>query len=359
MSVDVHFEVLEFLSYAMAHNGIPVMPGIVLVNHGPAMDAATVHVEIRDINGRVSLPWSAKADLAAGQTVSLNDIGVRLDPEPMFQVTDEQTARVVVRVEHEGDEVGARAAQTQLLPGNHWQAQPPGLCFELLPAFVMPNDPAVQALLDEATELLQASTGSSSLEGYQSGPERVNAIVGAIWQATQARQIRYAEPPASWGSHGQKVRTPTAVLEQRIGTCLDTTVVMAAALEQAGVRPLIWVIEGHAFLAYWVDETALDAVTVRDAADVVNEVDRGRMRLVETTAVTQQDTPVSFEDAHRKATAHLMDLDKVLAVVDVWMARHARIFPVPARRVTAEGGPGDRLQAWCRAGRHACLRTTA
>jgi hypothetical protein len=61
----------------------------------------------------------------------------------------------------------------------------------------------------------------------------------------RARDIRYAEPPASWGTDGQKVRTPGEVLEGRLGTCLDTTLTMAAALEQAGINSTIWVLKGH------------------------------------------------------------------------------------------------------------------
>lgn len=337
MSVDVSFEVLDHLSYAMAHNGIPVVSDIRLQNRGPSMDGAVVRVEIRDSSGLVSLPWSTRADLTAGQSVVLDEVPVRLDPDAMFQISDEQAARVVVRVEHDGDEVGGQVAQTQLLPGNHWRSLPPGLAFELLSAFVLPNDPAIPRLLSEASQILQTETGSPSLEGYQSGMERADAIAGAVWRATQARGIRYAEPPSSWGSIGQKVRTPTTVLEEGIGTCLDTTVVLAAALEQAGLRPVLWVIEGHAFVGYWRDEIALDAVVYTGGAEVANEVDRGRMRLLETTAVTLREEPVSFEESHRLASSHLRDLSKVLAVVDVWVARAARILPLPVRRRAADG----------------------
>ncbi|MEZ4625145.1 MAG: hypothetical protein R2843_10230 [Thermomicrobiales bacterium] len=74
------------------------------------------------------------------------------------------------------------------------------------------------------------------MQGYQSGPERVDQIIQAITETMHARDIRYVLPPASWADlHGQKVRTPGEVLEDRAGTCLDTTVVLAAALEHAGI----------------------------------------------------------------------------------------------------------------------------
>ena len=97
---------------------------------------------------------------------------------------------------------------------------------------------------------MQCATGRSAIDGYQSeNPERVDAIARAVYDAMRARDIRYAEPPASWGLDGQKVRTPAEVLDGRLGTCLDTAVTMAAALEQAGINSTLWVLKGHACLA--------------------------------------------------------------------------------------------------------------
>ena len=64
------------------------------------------------------------------------------------------------------------------------------------------------------------------------------------------REIFYAEPPASWG-YGQKIRTPGDVLADRVGTCLDTTLLLASALEHVGITPVVWIALGHAFLGYW------------------------------------------------------------------------------------------------------------
>ena len=50
--------------------------------------------------------------------------------------------------------------------------------------------------------------------------------------------------PASWSDLGQQVRTPGEVLDGRVGTPLDTVVILAAALERAGIRPLLWIVSG-------------------------------------------------------------------------------------------------------------------
>ncbi|MEN3268697.1 MAG: hypothetical protein V7646_5591 [Pseudonocardia sp.] len=338
MSVAVTFSVPESLSYAMAHNRVPFINAIHLKDNGGDVTGAQVEVAVTDDEGAVSHPFVQVVDLRSGATTILRDVGVQLNPAALLQVQDPRPATVSVSVSAEGQLLGKSEQPVTLLAGNQWlAAEPLGLSFELLSSFVLPNDPAIVRLLDDAAEVLKAATGSPSMEGYQAGPDRADAIVAAIWQATQDRAIRYAEPPASWALAGQKVRTPADVLEGRVGTCLDTTVVLAAALEQAGIRPLLWVIEGHAFLGYWRQESALDGTALPGGPEVINEVDLGRMQLVETTKVTKQEQVVPFEEACRLARPHLRDPERVLAVIDVWAARRAGIIPLPVRRQSADG----------------------
>ena len=92
------------------------------------------------------------------------------------------------------------------------------------------------------------------------------------------------------------------MLDGRVGTCLDTVAVMAAALEQAGVRPLLWIVEGHAFLGRWREETTLGTVAEFDAGGVVNRVDLGQIGLIETTALTARPDPIPFVQAQQSTT---------------------------------------------------------
>jgi hypothetical protein len=339
VDVEIAFQCLPRLSYAMAHNRVPVLGEVRLSTSLEEVVGAVMAITVADDEGPVSHPFTQAVDLAASAPTRVLDPAVRLNPAAMLQVRERRPATVTVEVSHDGRTIGTAQEHVELLAGNQWLADPPGLAFELLTAFVLPNDPAIALLLDEAAVRLQVNTGSSSMDGYQSGnPERVDQVVRAIWEACQARSVRYAEPPASWADVGQKVRTPADVLEGGVGTCLDTTVALAAALEQAGIRPLIWVLKGHAFLGYWREETALDAIVYDDAREVMNDVDLERMRLVETTAVAQRETPIDFGETHRLALKAIEgDLDIVLAIADVWSARQTGVVPVPVRRQSTDG----------------------
>ena len=120
-----------------------------------------------------------------------------------------------------------------------------------LAAFVQPQQPVLAALSRSAATILGRRTGSSSLEGYQGSPERIPQIVEALCDAIHDDDIAYAVPPTSWGEHGQRVRTAEDVLEGRLGTCLDTTILMASVLEYLSIEPLIVVLPGHALVGYW------------------------------------------------------------------------------------------------------------
>src|SRR4051794_8345430 len=327
------------LSYALAHNGIAVVSQLVLTGSGAPIRSASVRVGVRDAQGPIGEPVELFADIDPGSTTVLTDVGLRLDPAAMLQVEERRPGWLSVSVEQDGEVLGSAKVPVQVLAAAQWLATPLELAMEMLAAHVLPNHPAVPALVAEAAELLREQTGSPSIEGYQSGPDRVDAIVAAICEAVQHRDVRYSEPPASWADLGQKVRTPGEVLDERVGTCLDLVVVLAAALEQAGIRPLLWLVEGHAFLGYWREELSAQSAAITDVASLVNLIDLGLIRLVETTLLTTRTAPAGFDELHRAPYAAWLtgDLDRVIGVTDVYRARSDGVLPLPARTRDADG----------------------
>ncbi len=140
---------------------------------------------------------------------------------------------------------------------------------ELLAAFVMPNDPAVSQVLKQAGDVLRQAGEQPALDGYQSrSRQRVWQMVSAIWTVLSSRRLVYAEPPASFEREGQKIRTPGEILDSGLATCLDSTVLFAAALEQAGLNPVIALTTGHALCGVWLQPQQLPALTADDCADL-------------------------------------------------------------------------------------------
>ncbi|MGY1777147.1 DUF3320 domain-containing protein [Geodermatophilus sp. SYSU D00804] len=328
------------LSYALAHNRVPVVSRLAFTNHGAAVRGATVRLGVQDAEGPIGSPVELLVDLDAGTTTVLSDVGLVMDPAAMLQIEEQRPGSIEIDVAVDGVDVAGTAVPVQVLAASQWLATPVPLALEMLAAHVLPNHPAVTALLAEAAAVLEERTDDPSVQGYQAGPERVDEIVAAIAAAVRARGIRYSEPPASWADIGQKVRTPGDVLDGRVGTCLDTVVVLAAALEAAGVRPLLWVAEGHAFLGYWREERTAESAATTDVAPLVNLVDLGLVRLVETTLLTSRSAEEPDADRlHRAAYDAWLPgtLDRVVGVTDVHRARRDGILPLPARTRGPDG----------------------
>ncbi|TFD05523.1 DUF3320 domain-containing protein [Cryobacterium sp. TMT1-66-1] len=332
---------VPFLSYAMAHCRVPIVDEVVIENLGGEARGASLEVDVVTANGSLGGPKVLLADLGEKQSTVLRAIDLILDPARMLAVEEQRPGviRATLR-DSAGTTLAEASVDVTVLAYNQWVATPLHLGLELLASHVQPNSAAIAPLLREASDLLQASTGDSSLTGYQTeSTQRVDDTVAAIWDAMRARDIRYAEPPASWGNSGQKVRTPEEVLVGRLGTCLDTTVTLAAALEQAGLNSTMWLLQGHIFLGYWRIDSSLGAIALTDVADIVNLVDLGSIGLLETTAVTGGTESKSFAEAGRiPRTVHLAaGLDRFYGVTDIRQARESRIFPLPSRSTTAEG----------------------
>ncbi|MEK8226457.1 hypothetical protein NKG05_10855 [Oerskovia sp. M15] len=54
------------------------------------------------------------------------------------------------------------------------------------------------------------------------------------------------------------------MLDERWGTCLDLACTYAAALEQAGVHPILAMVEGHAFAGFLTEDSQLPTIAVDD-----------------------------------------------------------------------------------------------
>src|SRR5687768_17611114 len=357
-AVSIEITSTPVLSYALAHNRVPVVSRLAITNLGGPVRAATVRLGVRDAEGPIARTVELLADLDEGRTTVLTDLGLVMDPAAMLHVEEQRPGVIDVEVLADGPDgekivLGESSRGVQVLAAQQWLATPLPLALEMLAAYVLPNHPAVTAVVEEASGVREERTGRGTIQGYADGPERVDEIVSAIADVLQRRGIRYSEPPVSWSDLGQQVRSPGDVLTWRVGTPLDTVVVLAAALEQAGIRPLLWLAGGigrragessagrdgdsHAFFGYWREERSAESAATTDAAPLVNLVDLGLIGLVETRLLTSVGEPGA--DLHRPAyTAWLSgEIDRILGVTDVHRARKDGIFPLPARARDEDG----------------------
>ncbi len=177
MTGRIAIEVVPVLSYAMAHNGVPVVSRLTVDGTGTAA-GARLRLAVHDASGPLAEPREFVLDLVAGQPAVLTDLTLVLDPATMQQVEEQRPGVVRAWLEVDGATVAEATVPTRVLAAHQWLARPPALALELLAAYVQPNHPAVPALLAEAADRLRASTGSPVLPSpHRNLTERLDAAL--------------------------------------------------------------------------------------------------------------------------------------------------------------------------------------
>jgi hypothetical protein len=95
--------------------------------------------------------------------------------------------------------------------------------------------------------------GYQRVDHGQDDPFRpVDDQVAALWSALLHEfGLHYVEPPPTYTQGAQRIRTPSRMLEEGRGTCLDLALLLCSCLEYVGLRPVMFLFRGHAFPGYW------------------------------------------------------------------------------------------------------------
>ena len=267
----------------------------------------------------------------------VSDTKTDLDVVRLAGMNEAELGELELRVEADGIEPFLEHKRVDLLARDQWG----GLAdmAQVLAAFVSPNEPAVAKLLKDAARLLEAAGHDGSMDGYQSGdPRRAYMLAASIWSAATGLRLTYAEPPMSFESEGQKVRGPARITEEGLATCLDTTLLLAAAFEAAGLNSVVLFSQGHAWVGVWIQKMDLGHVTEPDVVAVRKAVQAHELVPVETTLLTKRPT-VGFahaEDEGRRRLAEDRESEFVMAV-DIAKSRAAGIRPQASHEIASAG----------------------
>ena len=328
--VAVEIEADATLGYASIQNAVPVVRSLRLTNHGPEpLDNLQVLVTC---NPRFAQGIKLRFDrLAPSESRRVSPVDLHPDHTFLAELEESVSAVVKVSVLTGTNELAHSAQPLEVLAYDQWagtRALP-----ELLAAFCMPNNPAIDVLIGKASKLLRTQHSELSMNGYQSkNRELVWKQVSALYSTVSAEALQYSAPPASFGSDGQKIRTPERVLEGRVATCLDLAMLFASCLEQAGLRPVVLIKEGHAWVGVWLHSACFQDPLTDDVQAVRKRVDSGEFLVFETTGVAQHHSHrPSLRIAMEQGHAHLLEEGSFRYAVDIHRAREVQIKPLPSR----------------------------
>ena len=325
--LDVRMEYTPKVNYAMSLNGVRYFDFVDLRNTGTE---TLPQVKVRLSGEMVEACETLVEAIPAGETVHVTTLDVKPDIDKLARLTEGVDTQLLLEVTMGEETLFRQNYPLRLLAFDEW----PGASVlpEMLAAFVTPNATAVPKVNVNAARVLESLTGSSALDEYQTrDPNRVRAQVAAIYESLRGEGIVYSTPPASFEREGQRVRLTDRVLSEKLGTCLDTTLLFASCLEAAGIHPLLVLFKGHIFVGAWLTDNRYPQMVADDAsfllkasADGINEI-----VLVESTCISNSGA-VTFEQAVQKAETMLRAEEQDFRLfVDVARCRLNGIRPIP------------------------------
>ena len=324
----IRIDYLPVVNYSMMNSGIKACNSLVIENHD---DHEWNQLKI-ELKGPYIKECSCRVDtLRQGQSVQISAIDIKPDIQTLSEITEAVKTTFTLTLKVEGQTVEEETYPITLLSYEEWagsQVMP-----EHLAAFVVPNNPLLTKVKASAARFLEQWTGSSAFDEYQTQDRnRVRAQVAAIYEALRSEGIVYSAPPASFEETGQRIRLADKVLTEKFGTCLDTSLLIASCLEEAGIYPIVLMLKGHAMVGAWLTPIVFPQMVCDDVSYLLKETADGNNNLVvlESTAITSSER-VSFEDAVKMAMKKLSDESQFLYFVDIHRCRLSNIRPLPQR----------------------------
>jgi len=337
-SIKTKIEYSKVVNYAISQNQIPLFHAFQIHN--------LTEVDLHELQLNITsspeflIPFSICIDtLPAGINMNLCPLNILLSAEYLSSVTEKMSGILDVSITSPAStDVPLFSAKfpIDVLAFDEWSGantQP-----DFLAAFATPNHPAIVDIMRKSSDILSNWTGNSSLDEYQSqDPNRVRQQAAAVYTALRELNIVYAVAPPSFESNGQRVRLCDTIFAQKIGNCLDLSLLYASCLEAIGLHPLVIVIEGHAFSGVWLTDEYFPESVQDDVSVISKRTAKGvsSICLVESTGMTNG-SGMSFEEAEKAGMEHLNNPEKFHYAVDICRARIGKIKPLPVR--IADGG---------------------
>jgi hypothetical protein len=334
LMVDVTYS--QIVSFSMQQNHIPVIRKFTLINN-TGKDIQNININM-SIEIEASTPKSTNISIIKNtESFDVNNFDINLSAKFLSELTERISSCFQLTIQSGSERLYQKQFPIEILAYDQWQGAL--VLPELISSFVTPNNPLLSKIISRASEILNDWTSNPSLDEYQSkNPDRVKKQMAAIFESIRDLKIVYCTPPASFEESGQRVRMIDTIMDQKLSTCLDLSLLYASCLEAIGINSILIFIKGHAFVGAWlIDDTFPDAVNddytliTKRTAEGINEI-----LLVESTCMNLGNN-VSFDEAVKSANYHLVKSDDFLLFIDVKRSRFSGIRPFPQRIKTQSG----------------------
>ncbi|WP_293936056.1 DUF4011 domain-containing protein [Iodobacter sp.] len=324
MTIKIDVIVSTKLGFASQQNAVPVLRELEISNNGESDYDGLTLVLTASPAFLEAKTWKIDR-LPKGDSLHITDRDLKLNAAYLADLTESLKGELKLSLCYADQTLATETFDIEILANNEWGGA--GVMPELLAVFAMPNDPAVDRLLKSASDVLRKAGKKDSIDGY-SGQSRTRTweLTSALWSSVCGLRLSYALPPSSFEMQGQKIRTPSKIMDGGVATCLDTALLFAALAEQAGLNPLLLLTKGHAFVGVWLQPQEFSQLITDEASAVRKRIELNELLVFETTLATQAIAP-SFSQAVEAAKRQINDEDFIMAI-DLRRARMQRIRPL-------------------------------
>jgi hypothetical protein len=333
--VSTRIEPVTELNYSLLHNRCPLFQHFTLVNGSADYEDRDVLAPIADIDVHVTLSagtesatYQRRLSLETTSADLREQIHVPLTSDLLRSVHESINSSLFVEVAW-GKVIYRNSHVVRLLPVDQWRDNDKD--GQWLPSFVLPRDAAITALVDKAQRYVRVlrDDPSAGFDGYQSLDPRaaepaaeVDRQVQAIWSTiVHELNLGYINPPPSYSSamDSQRLRTPSMIVKDRSGTCLDLALMLAACCELIDVYPVIFLLKDHAFPGYWRQDAFQQKFI--EVADNVDELQAEEAH--KTNVPGAQRVPWWFRDTAYTEIVRQVKLGNLVPLESVWLTEHS------------------------------------
>ena len=326
ISIALAFDYLEEVNYALVQSKMNICNWCIIENNSE-VDMDNLQLEISGEYVEKYLSMSFRLD--AKQRIRIQDIKLQVNTDKLLSLTEKVTSILTLKIKSMEGTIKEQVFPISFMAYNQWHGTD---CYpQLLASFITPNHPCIASIVKRASEHLFKLCGSSDFNGYISGDEKyVFYQIKAIYQALCEEGFSYVLDMPSYETRGQRIRLANEVMANKLGNCMDLTLLFASCLEFIGLNALLVMELGHIYLGVWhIPDSHFRSVDddksflLKKTAEGVEDI-----LLIESTSFAKAEA-VPFESAIETALASLNGKGLFHMFLDVYRCRLEGFLPFP------------------------------
>ena len=326
INIALAFDYLEEVNYALVQSKMNICNWCIIENNW-SNDLENIQLEISGeyVETYLSLPFK----LDAGQRIRIQDIKLQVNTDRLLSLTERISSCIYLKIKNGEETIKEQSFPIVFMAYNQWHGTD---CYpQLLASFITPNHPCIASVVKRASEHLFKLCGSSDFSGYISGDEKyVFYQIKAIYQALCEEGFSYVLDMPSYETRGQRIRLANEVMANKLGNCMDLTLLFASCLEYIGLNTLLVLELGHIYLGVWLIPDSHFRSVDDDKSFLLKKTAEGveDILLIESTSFAKAEG-ISFESAKETALASLNGNGVFHMFLDVYRCRLEGFLPLP------------------------------